>query len=494
MAEKVASSTYKERNAGLEELDQILKYNRRSASIEEISHKAYHRLLETLFGAVVSEKAKYLKATSKITERSNSTRLLSSCASALRLAVRLRVRKLRTKTLTALLDHIVQTLPVADEGYCEPLSLDYVKSLSTILKYQPHVEHLPREDWKTIVDLCTEGIQQFIDSVENGTYVPSNVHSFARTLDASIPSTSRSGTQEPRNRNLRRGPSKAVVDELALCLRQLTHASNAPILDRSEPILSALTRHLQFVKGGGRAHQDVLATVNSVLSTTSLESVSVTQQAIRDLVPIISDLWVTKQALKDEMLITLTLCKANITKLVQSPGEESFKSNLEMLLEAMHGEYSKRLERDQLQIGDLVLRPRNTSVEKLTPLNATAFHLRTGNIRSEKESHWMVLSLIASLTTSLDADRAKRRSTLNEDSDETHHKRQRLPHHLHEYLRQLLHPHLSTRLSALQAVTFAVQNGPLEVADIQLVMDSLTTCVSDANGQISSWAMLGAAR
>ena len=74
MAERVASPSQKERKEGLEEVEQILSYNRRSQSIEAIKDKAYNQIFDTLFGVVLSEKSKYVKPTSKVTERANAGR------------------------------------------------------------------------------------------------------------------------------------------------------------------------------------------------------------------------------------------------------------------------------------------------------------------------------------------------------------------------------------------------------------------------------------
>ena len=137
------------------------------------------RCFEALFHYATTERTAYLK--SKSVQRNTAHSRLAVCAASMRTAVELGVRKLRLKTVKALLDHVRLTLPTPD-GFCEPLSVDYVKSMRTILDYQPHVEHL-RDTWGVTLAFCLASIGSFqeLTAEENENGFASGSHSTART-------------------------------------------------------------------------------------------------------------------------------------------------------------------------------------------------------------------------------------------------------------------------------------------------------------------------
>jgi ataxia telangiectasia mutated family protein len=121
-----------------------------------------------------------------------STRL-AACGKALRITVTAGVKRIRAKTVKAVVDHILQALPTA-EGPCYPgLALDYVKSLRVILEYQPHVEHF-RDLWQDVLDLCLSGVAPFQNSNDSdGDEAETTAGVSLRTTTISLSRRSRAG-------------------------------------------------------------------------------------------------------------------------------------------------------------------------------------------------------------------------------------------------------------------------------------------------------------
>ncbi|KAI9716271.1 MAG: hypothetical protein M1812_005496 [Candelaria pacifica] len=488
--ERIRSDKAKERGDGLADLKHILTQNRREA----LNDKGYHKLYEAIYHVAKVEKAAYTKPTRGPVKTTSAARL-SLCASVLRLAVELGVKKLKIKTVKSLAEHITQTLPTPTEGYCEPLSLDYIKALKIVLDYQPHVEHLPKDDWSLLVDFCDAGIRSFDDddgdqssSLLTGHYVVGE------------PKDRENGAANTRWSSYRpfadHAPgdfqSRAKVEELVLCLRQLTAAPNAIILQRAKDILVTLTGFLRSATTVGRAHPAALIAINSVLLRTATNCISITQQALKELLPLMKRLWPTKSAsLKDEILITCIYGKAYLPSLLTTHNAESSRLDLEGLLEALVLDYSRRPERDQLQLDDLALFIRGSARSGASPLRVNAFGLRFGALRSEQT--WMTVQFIADLMCMLDLPFSQGETTLDEVNTDGPNKRRKTVDHHDEVLRQIVSSPTTGKLCALQVLSLRLSQDNLNVEQMRNVLDTLIGCVSNENPTVASWAMVGIA-
>lgn len=466
-----------------------------SVDSEVLNDKGYHKIFEALFRLATSEKSVYVKA-SKSTTRNQSASRLSSCASVVRLAVEVGVRKLRPKTVKALVDHITQTLPTVNEGYCEPLCLDYLKSLRTVLEYQPHVEHLPKEEWHDLTDFCNEGIVLTQGSVGNDSatshstqFVLSGTGGSSVQLTASTGSRRENGAQDSAN-----GRTKSNVEELVFCLCQLTSPPNAPILEKAQSIMTTLMNLLQSSANAARSHQAAFATMNRVLTTITTNDISLTREIVEAILPLIRRFWPTKSiALKDEMLITLILLRCYVTAVLESKDAESFRAELEGLLQSMQSEYSKRAERDQLQLDELRFLSRSGAQHKPVPLSVAGMHLRMGMTKSEQS--WAIPQTLGFLLSAVGISPTTRmKHDTNDDVEEGRRKRRRTVQPLDDLLRQTKNSHLTGRLCALQTIPFLLDQMNATNDELNHILDYLLGCISDENGTIASWAMVGIAR
>lgn len=462
---------------------------------EVLTDKGYHRIFEALFRLATSEKSVYVKA-SKTTTKNQSGSRLSSCATVVRLAVEVGVRKLRPKTVKAVVDHITQTLPTVNEGYCEPLCLDYLKSLRTVLEFQAHVEHMPKEEWHDLIDFCNEGITLSQSSAGNDS---STTHSTQNVLSgtggssvqiaASTGSRRESGAQE-----FAHGRGKNNVEELVFCLCQLTSSPNAPILEKAQSMMVTLMNLLHSSANAGRSHQAAFATMNRILARITTNDISLTQDIVEGIVPLIRRLWPTKSMpLKDEMLITLFHLRPYISTISVSEDAESFRAELEGLLQSMQSEYSKRAERDQLQLDELRFLSRSGARYKPVPLSIAGVHLRMGSTKSEQS--WAIpqtLGFLLSAVGTYAATRTKHDTT--GDVEDSRRKRRRMVQPLDDLLRQTKNSLPTGRLCALQVISFLLDQMSATKDVLIQVLEYLLSCISDENGTIASWAMIGLAR
>lgn len=500
----INASTAKSQTEGLNDLKHILSHNRRSAKVDDVKVDSWHTIYDTLFRFITSERSTYMKE-SRSTRKSASETRLSLGAEVLRLVVEVHVCKLRTKTLKSLLDHILQSLPTPRGNFCKPLSLNYTRCLRIILEFQPHVEHLSNSDWKAIANFCLEAIASLCGITAASGNHDGNESPASRTPDASA-RTSRSGTREPTNSERGAGgDSKGLLEELTGCVRQLTRAPNAPVLDSAQQLLATLIGFLKSTKSVGGPQTDAFAAINSVLARTSYESVKTTQGAIQELVPIIKDTWSTKlSTVRDEMLITLIHGKSHIEALFRQSGNELFRRHIENLLETIQVEYVRRQDsKDLLQLDDLRLESSCSRKPGQISLKTAAFSLRSdiahaGSSRAESsfrpESHWMIVFFIAFFATLLDGERAKAEQQWVANERDPKRKRPRLSLFLDDYFRQLSDPYLSGKISALQFITFIVHLAPLDEDRMLNVLDKLIAHVGDEKGTVSAWAMLALAK
>jgi serine-protein kinase ATM len=436
-----------------------------------LSHKAWHSIFEALFPYAASERSAYLK--SKRGQKNTVHNRLVACAGALRTAVEVGVGKLRIRTVKAVLEHIIQTLPTS-EGFCEPLSLDYVKSMRSILEYQPHVEHL-RDTWNEVLAFCLNSLNSFgeLGAEEN--------------VSLSTTGTS-SGT--PRDRLNRTSRYRMEAEELIACVRQLCRSPNAPIQDLAQESVTTLVHYLQQSSSAGRAHVDALSAVNLILARTSHTNIELTRQATCDVLPLLAELWATNSPhLRNEILSAMILTRPYVADLLRKNLDTEVQSSVGTLLEVLQGDYSKRPEREQLRIDDLRLRRQTTSTIATAPPDASVFRLRNGNVNSE--ARWTMVYFMALYCGLLDQSRADAHPV--SAAGENPRKRLRISTNLHEHLRHSTSGTVSSQISSLQILSFMSTVMPLTVEQLDSIIHSLTTLVSDTVGSIATWTMLALA-
>ena len=466
---------------------------------EGLSDKAYHQILETLFRAVKSDVSTYARAT-KASQKTTITSRLSACASILRTAVEVGVRKLRLKTVKAFFDHVTQTLPMS-EGYCEPLIADYFKSLKIVLEYSPHPEHLTREEWHDVTDFCIQAMNTLV--------IPSDTDNLRVSygLKTSTPyrhRASRSATPSLRSNQSHtqaNGSSARIethtglensTEALLLCLKLLTSTSNAPVLEKAQILLRGL---LDFVSSSytDLVLQAAFEAINAILCRINTNDTFLTSTAVTELIPLISRCWLTKSAsLKDHLLVSLLYAEPFLPHLLLSNEAQRYRDSLIDLLDVFKDEYCRRRDRDQLQLEDLMLTGTMTKQQKEKPLSIPVFRLRLGALRPE--SSWTLLHITASITECLSKHASVEGEGENAEDRDWQSKRRKVETPFENTLQNIRLSAVPEKLHALQVLCFVFGAVEIELSVVQSFLDTIISLLSDEASSLASWAMLATAR
>lgn len=491
----IQSSRVADRTTGLKDLIHILRHNRGKPSLEALGNKAYLALCETLFQCLRDERAAFVRNKARTPK---TAALLPLAASALRHVIASGVRTIKSSTVEIIIDTIIQVLP-ANSGLVEPLLEDLPKTLRSLLEYQPHVERLSKDCWDDAVDFCITSLAGFFSEPTAAEGEPQNswsTNTSSRARTPLEPADFPSSRASPRMAVSRTKPVVAehvyAADDFVHCIHHLVKASNAPLLDRSEAVLTSLLRYLQHKTGRGSVVVAALAAVNSVLARTALQSLELTKRTTRKLLPLLKSMW-SDAILRDEILITLTYTEAHIASLLNDAYDETTSSDLEVLIETMYSDYRRRQEttaHQYLEEDHLCLSHLGFHTDDTHPLHTHAFSMDTEHQRHE--GLWSTVATIARFSFMLD-QRKRTTACDRSDTEESSSKRLRVTQLFSEYLRHVSEPRSNAKRAALQIIAFMTQQGPFGEEDLQPMLEKLTSCISDENPVHSVWAMLGLA-
>jgi ataxia telangiectasia mutated family protein len=460
-AARVKSSQVVDRGKAVEELK--LAINRQSSTLID---KNWNEIFDALFQNASAERALYIKGTSK-----SSTRL-SRSASAIRAVVQIAVSRLRIRTVKNVLDHIIHSIPT-DQGLCEPLVVDYCKTLRCVLEYQPHVEHL-RESWNDVMSFCVSTLSTLQETISDDS-------------QSSNWSSGRSGSRI--NRASRPSYAGPDIDELVACIRQLCRAPNTPLQVHALDAAAVLLKHLKLSTSSGPGLPDALGAINLILARIVDTHVNWTQEIILEMLPKLSRLWLLKSnALKDQILIFLTTTFLHIRSSFQSDPNSHIRVDLERLFETMQDEYASRLARDQLRLDDLQLGHSNAQGALCLP-DAGVFKLRDGSY--EAESQWMTVYSMAWIGSIMDEIRSDTRQT--DQAENGSRKKRRVMTNLEAILQLSTASNTNVQITSLQVLAFMAALNPLSKSDQTKLAESLISLVSHANHVVASWSMLALA-
>lgn len=384
-----------------------------------------------------------------------------------------------------------------NNGLIEPLLEDLPKTLRSVFEYQPHVERLSKDCWDAAVDLCIESLAELCSEpaeAEPQNSWSTSVSSRARTpLESTDFTSSRASPRPQVTRNRQASLQHAhAAEDFVHCLYYLVKASNAPLLDKADSVLTALLHYLQQRTGRGSVAAAAFAAINSVLARITLQSLDLTKRTVLELLPLMKSMW-SEAVLRDEIMINLMYTEAHIASLLLDPDDETTSSSLEALVETMYSDYRRRQDttaHQYLEEDHLCFRHLGPADQNTHPLNTCAFSMEMEHERYE--GLWSTVSTIARFSFMLD----ERRRTIahdRSDSEESFSKRIRVTQLFPEYLRHVSEPRSNAKRAALQVVTFMVQEGPFDEDVLQTMVEKLTSCISDENPVHSAWSMIGLA-
>ncbi|PKX97560.1 DNA-binding protein kinase TEL1 [Aspergillus novofumigatus IBT 16806] len=470
----LSSERLKERSDSLADLKHILQQNKRSSKLTSLNDKACHKIFESLFRFISLERSLYNKASSKGASASR----LSACASVIRTAIDVFLRNLRTKSIRAIVDHITEILQVPGEGLWEHLGADYLKCLTKLLHYPPHLEHLAANEWDKVLNLCLRSI----GAPGDGDSQSSDHNGHPSTLDDFLGASSRS-TPSRRTSSLalreKQNGDKRTVAEAIVCIQLLTATPSAPVQSAAEKVLRGLGTFLKLSPIAGNEHQAAFNSINTVVMRVIFDQSDLVRMFLLDLIPVIRHLWSTKlMGLKDELLVTIMLCMIILTDATRREPTESLALSIENLLDTLYSEYTKRSEKDILQIDELIFgRASSTQIIDL------ALQPRLEVPRSEHNLTvvWVMAKLM----------RLSEESTahLSHPVGEIPSKKQRLKSASDEVFRDSVMSSGNRRVCALQLIPTLLQSH-LSMESKASLLQRLIPCILDDNGVIASWTMV----
>ncbi|KAI5205067.1 hypothetical protein E4T39_03208 [Aureobasidium subglaciale] len=481
----VSSSGIKERNEAVGTLRQILRHNQGTSRIDNLKDSTLFKIYDTLFHAIAVELAllKACKGGSKKSTVPATEGRLSNCSTTLRVAVDVGFRIVRSKSIKALIDHIINNFAGSD-GLPDPiLSSDYARDLAVLLGHEPHVEHLSHDLWNTILDFCLDSIQT-VCNPDSG-------------LGTSILSSRSSRSHfAPSQAGANKGVlPRQAVDDLVNVLRSLISVSFAPFLKKGTRILTTMAQFLQTSQHMSKPQIDGLVVINTVLLQLRTEDIKSTKKFARDALTLTKTLWNTKlSAMKDEVLSMLVLLHPFVDVLSQDTGDELFLTDMSNLVEALKTEYTRRNLKDQLQLSSLSLQL--ALRQPLDGLQGQIFSLRDGQSFGENtlsaEHNWTLLKLLSqfAVLSNPDDQRNDKRSTSPGSGP---HKRQRVAHWSDELLRMLSDSNIATKVCSLQMICFVVQSVAVEEEVLGSLVEKMTPCILDDNSSVVSWAHMALA-
>jgi serine-protein kinase ATM len=429
------------------------------------------------------ERSTYTRVNAPKSKAISASRL-SACASVLRITIESSLRNLRMKSVYAIVDHIIQTVPEQGHGLWECLGTDYMKCLRILLQHPAHVEHLGENECLDILKFCLQHLD-LTESDGSQLSIRTSHHSTAESMDGGGSHSAPMKTTPNHAGKLGQSDdNKTTIEDAVACLQLLTASTNSPIQPVAEKLLNGLSNYLLLSPQFGRSHQAAFKTINFIVARALCNQSNVVRNCLLEIIPTIRRLWATKfLGLKDEILVTLTLCMDLLVNISQLSPTESTVESIEGLMDVLLSEYMKRPEKETLQLEDVVFW-QGACVEGGQP----AYGPRLGN--SKSEHNWTVIWVIARLLSILDDTKA---SSSNWSSvDKLRNKKPRLSSRIDDIIRTSFSSSGSRRACALQLIPFLVGRMDTEVK--VSLLERLTANILDDSGLLASWTLLAIGR
>ena len=464
---------------------------------KQVNDTGYHTILETVFRVVKLEASNYFRAT-KYTRPKVESRL-SGCATLVRVVVEVGLRKLRYKTVKALIEHITQTLPTADASYCAPLCKDYLKALTSLLGFKAHPEHFLGDEWHDVVDFCLETARDLRRSTSTTDLDFSNgTRSFhgSASLRGTQGRTGTPGANGDLSRMSSLNASQLALFpqlrdnqlEIATCLQHLTSVPNAPIFDRAKTIFTVIANLLDSYPKVGSIQQILFECINSILSRVVANDIDLALQIVERALHLFRNFWDVKDnTLKESLLVLLSYSEILLPRIITEDTAGNRKAELSAIVESLRDDYIARRQRDQLQLDDLLLVDITEPALARLPLSNKTIQLRNGALKAEHP--WCLISLSAAIIVALENNVVTQE---NLDSSESHNlppKRQRMTHPLDDIFASTKASLSSEKLYALQILVFAFDLVNLDESSLLGFLESLLLNVSDDDGSIVIWTI-----
>ena len=276
-------------------------------------------------------------------------------------------------------------------------------------------------------------------------------------------------------------------EDLMFCLDRSTAATNAPILSKVGPIVTCLLSVIDNAVANAPLLQTAFKCINNVLAIILTENTALARSVSLQVIPAIRRLWSSKNhLLRDELALTLILSKDLIRGLSAHQVSEDLESSVWNLYDVISVEYSRRNEKDVLQLDDLALG--NDCLQQVMSLGK--FRVRPEQLRGTY--NWATVSFLSSLTEFLDRLGTHRHQT---EAQETPSKRRKVVKMIDSVLNQAVSdPSNLVRIRALQLLPFLRNHSSNMVTRFATVIGSFANQIMDEDPTIAAWTMIATSR
>ena len=316
----LSSDKIKDRTQGLEDVRVFLSVQRNLEWINQDGgqRKSWLKVLQAVFQIVVDEQKAYVKkpGTAVVLKR------LRDAAQVVRLIIEKAAADIPRKAFKAVFSHIVSVL-VVNKRLFEPVALEYLKALRTIIGYQPHLDHLEPRQWIHGVALCFSAAlgDPIINLHEIGDEARMEDDDETESATASSTSRKRKATglaraieDDEEEAGARRSPFSAPhkaagqdIIELMSCLEALFRSSASPFFEHGQALLAKFVRFFRTFPAETSAHLPALGALNRLVAELYFNSKRKMEAASVQLWPLLLTLWPTKNSLlKEHLVVALT--------------------------------------------------------------------------------------------------------------------------------------------------------------------------------------------
>ena len=395
--------------------------------------------------------------------------------------------KLRHRTVKAVSEHVCQTLATPGTGYCEPLSIDYFKTLALLLGHQAHVEHFTPDEWHDLLRFVTKAIQD-LNSIRPPTSPGAPPLSNPLSVRGRELNTTASAGEYSNNKRLAFQHLQSSNETILLCLRHLVSATNAPLLEKSEMILQVVVELLENYPHQSKIQQSAYETLEVVLTHTGISDVDLCLHTLVKLIPLTRKMWPrASHSQREAILAVFIRCRSLLPHISATSTEEDLELGVSDLLDVVRDQYVSRNPRDQLALEDISFPDKYTNGEQLVTLQLRSSSLRIGACRSEEP--WSVIYLSAMLHVVLDRMTQTPADDSKENGKPISAKRQKKNSSFLDLFQDVKTSPLTTKVYTLQVIAFVLDIQCLQWHVLSACVECLISLLSNDDSVLVSWAI-----
>ena len=414
------------------------------------------------------------------------------------------LRRLGPETVKAVVEHICQSLPTADGGYCNPLVFDYVRALVHLLEYRAHVENLPKDELQEAFNFCVdlardlnraseeEDLSGSLNTFRSSHGQRSHSGGLGRSATPSVAGTHGVSFRKDGSYRMMYPQLQSSAGGIVLCLQHLASVPCAPVLDKADSMLDVLFNLLQTHPNVSTLQQPAFETINGLIPRILTSNTDLALRTMRHFVALVRSFWQTRASGLKEVLLSIFLHGESILPLLISRDDSgNCSTDLSAVVEVLRLEYCERRPKEQLLIEDVDLSDYSRLSRSRPPLHFKFSCIRQGAIKAEEP--WSLLRISAAIIVTLDQGQINTKKSNGADEHDHRSKRQRLTKPLDELRRFIKDSGTDLKVYGLQVLAFVFDSHTFDETTLLDFLELIGPSLSDEDGTVASWAMFAIA-